>query len=352
MEEAYYIPADDDIDVAYDHARSDRGDDMDASMPDVFACPDEVDVEVEDDGDRMMMRAFGIPRGGGGRRQILRRGASRRSSGGESFAESLTGSFSGSGSFTDGGGGRPPSSLLDAAGAGSGGNLIFATDAEVATLMYGDEDDDDDANGGTIGGGTDESDREFINAAASSSKERCTGTVPMNLTSSLPPSATLGTGSFSTVRLAWRNRANDDMSSREDVVDTSPHSHSPPCQDIKIRGRRRRSIVRVHSKMNDVANDDENDDGAYDDDFSSERSKGELVAVKIIQKSILKQMKTMSRDTNSNRLTVHTAFDNIEREIATMKRLRHPNLVRLYEVIDSVESDCLLMVLEYVSLGE
>ncbi|KAL7526046.1 hypothetical protein ACHAXR_001285, partial [Thalassiosira sp. AJA248-18] len=53
-----------------------------------------------------------------------------------------------------------------------------------------------------------------------------------------------------------------------------------------------------------------------------------------------------------NKMTVHTAFDNIEREIATMKRLRHPNLVRLFEVIDSVESDRLHMVLEYVSLGE
>ncbi len=51
-------------------------------------------------------------------------------------------------------------------------------------------------------------------------------------------------------------------------------------------------------------------------------------------------------------MTVRTAFDNIEREIATMKRLHHPNLVQLFEVIDSVESDKLYMVLEYVSLGE
>jgi [calcium/calmodulin-dependent protein kinase] kinase len=53
-----------------------------------------------------------------------------------------------------------------------------------------------------------------------------------------------------------------------------------------------------------------------------------------------------------NRVTVRTAFENIEREIAMMKRLRHPNLVQLFEVIDSVESDKLYMVLEYVSLGE
>ena len=74
------------------------------------------------------------------------------------------------------------------------------------------------------------------------------------------------------------------------------------------------------------------------------------MAVKVIQKSILKQMKTFEKDTN-NRLAVRTAFDNIEREVATMKRLRHPNVLRFLEVIDSVASDRLLMVLEYVSLG-
>ena len=62
-------------------------------------------------------------------------------------------------------------------------------------------------------------------------------------------------------------------------------------------------------------------------------------------------MKSMQKGPD-NRMIVQSAYDNIEREIAVMKRLRHPNLVRLYEVIDSVESDRLHMVLEYVSLGE
>lgn len=75
-----------------------------------------------------------------------------------------------------------------------------------------------------------------------------------------------------------------------------------------------------------------------------------LVAVKVLQKSILKEMKTFQQG-DDRRLTVLTAFDNIEREVATMKRLRHPNLIRLFEVIDSVESDRLLMVLEYVPMG-
>lgn len=111
------------------------------------------------------------------------------------------------------------------------------------------------------------------------------------------------TGSFSTVRLAWRKTTR------------------PSVRDVCRRG------------------------GLLCED------KGELVAVKIMEKSLLKKMKTIRRGPN-NRMTVLTAFDNIEREIATMKRLRHPNLVRLFEVIDCVESDRLHMVLEYVSLGE
>ena len=133
------------------------------------------------------------------------------------------------------------------------------------------------------------------------------------------------------MRLAWRKTPDDtaekEKSSPDDDNDEGPSRTS--LQDIRTvendtERDRRRSIVRVQSKHSDVVLNDP--------------QKGELVAVKIIQKSILKQMKTIQKGSN-NRLTVLTAFDNIEREIATMKRLKHPNLVRLFEVIDSVESD-------------
>jgi len=78
----------------------------------------------------------------------------------------------------------------------------------------------------------------------------------------------------------------------------------------------------------------------------------ELVAVKIFSKSILKRRRTMERDKKSKRVKVKTALQQVEREIALMKKLSHPNLVNLYEVIDSPESDMLYMVLEYMTLGE
>ena len=174
-------------------------------------------------------------------------------------------------------------------------NLLFVTDAEAAKIICGsDEENNEDImqkqNDDRIGG----------------------------------ISAILGTGAFSTVRLAWRKTA------------AAPTPSSIATNNNGRSQQHRRSIVRVESQNSTTS-----------PDHTSEK----LVAVKMIQKSILKQMKVMEKGPN-NRLTVRTAFDDIEKEIATMKRLCHPNCVQLFEVIDSVESDKLYMVLEYISLGE
>jgi serine/threonine protein kinase len=78
----------------------------------------------------------------------------------------------------------------------------------------------------------------------------------------------------------------------------------------------------------------------------------QLVAVKIFRKSILKRRRTMERDKGTHRVKIRTALEQVEREIALMKKLSHPNLVAMYEVIDSPQSDMLYMVLEYMPLGE
>eukprot|EP00579_Thalassiosira_antarctica_P001255 CAMPEP_0201868134 /NCGR_PEP_ID=MMETSP0902-20130614/2148_1 /ASSEMBLY_ACC=CAM_ASM_000551 /TAXON_ID=420261 /ORGANISM="Thalassiosira antarctica, Strain CCMP982" /LENGTH=773 /DNA_ID=CAMNT_0048393441 /DNA_START=125 /DNA_END=2446 /DNA_ORIENTATION=- len=245
----------------------------------------------------------------------------------ESFGDMSLQSFTSINSFsTSGGGGDQNGNVCI-------GNLIFVTDDEMEKLMYG----DGNAAKKTINSTEEDS-------CGLGPRRSSVSSVSSNLSASLPPSAILGTGAFSTVRLAWRKTPDDteekEKSSPDDDNDEGPSRTS--LQDIRTvendtERDRRRSIVRVQSKHSDVVLNDP--------------QKGELVAVKIIQKSILKQMKTIQKGSN-NRLTVLTAFDNIEREIATMKRLKHPNLVRLFEVIDSVESDRMHMVLEYVSLGE
>ena len=196
------------------------------------------------------------------------------------------------------------------------GNLVFVTDEEMPSIVYG----DDEIGENTHDHDVEDSSYDYLPSKCTEPSE--------SVASSLPLSSILGTGSFATVRLAWRK--SPDASTKN----LAP-SEAPSLAQIMNGGQQQGSEVIVVDDQKNIPM----------------KQKGELVAVKIIQKSILKQMKTMHKDAD-NRVTVVTAYDNIEREIATMKKLRHPNLVRFFEVIDSEESDRLYMVLEYVSLGE
>ena len=57
-----------------------------------------------------------------------------------------------------------------------------------------------------------------------------------------------------------------------------------------------------------------------------DRTTDNLFAIKIISKEFLKKRKGGSSG--------ETYFEDIRREIAIMKKLRHPNVLRLYEVLD------------------
>ena len=77
-----------------------------------------------------------------------------------------------------------------------------------------------------------------------------------------------------------------------------------------------------------------------------------FVAIKILQKSLLNNMKSFTRDSKTRRIKKQTALDLVYYEIALMKKIRHPNLLRLHEVLDSQTSDQLYIVLDYCPLGE
>lgn len=46
-----------------------------------------------------------------------------------------------------------------------------------------------------------------------------------------------------------------------------------------------------------------------------------------------------------------TALDDVMREIAIMRRLNHPHVVNLYEVINDPNEDRLFLVMEYMENG-
>jgi serine/threonine protein kinase len=148
-------------------------------------------------------------------------------------------------------------------------------------------------------------------------------------------SSILGRGSFAMVRLAWRKTPARRLSSISDVSEAVGESFASS-MDISTPNQETELNVKNFPQF---------------DATPQKSTKEELVAVKIFHKSILRDCKTMSQD-SSHHLQVRTALENVEREIAVMKMLQHPNLVSLYEVIDSEEMEKLYMVIEYIPLGE
>eukprot|EP01062_Namystynia_karyoxenos_P060436 TRINITY_DN5201_c0_g1_i3.p1 TRINITY_DN5201_c0_g1~~TRINITY_DN5201_c0_g1_i3.p1 ORF type:complete len:1118 (+),score=372.55 TRINITY_DN5201_c0_g1_i3:147-3500(+) len=69
-------------------------------------------------------------------------------------------------------------------------------------------------------------------------------------------------------------------------------------------------------------------------------------AIKIMNKSVLSKIKKNSACTGSA-----TGLDDALREIAIMKRLEHPNVVTLHEVIDDPECNKLYLILDFVERG-
>lgn len=74
---------------------------------------------------------------------------------------------------------------------------------------------------------------------------------------------------------------------------------------------------------------------------------GEKVAIKVINRSLMKTVNGF-RKFRPKGIT----YESILREIAILKKLRHPNIVRVIEVIDDPTADKMYIVLEHVDGGE
>jgi len=70
------------------------------------------------------------------------------------------------------------------------------------------------------------------------------------------------------------------------------------------------------------------------------------VAIKIINKNTLKRKRTIRKGQAPSSL-----YDNVLQEIAIMKRVNHPNIVKLHEVIDDERKEKLYIILEYLPKG-
>jgi len=74
-----------------------------------------------------------------------------------------------------------------------------------------------------------------------------------------------------------------------------------------------------------------------------EKNHNQLYAIKIMNKDLLKKKSVGSSN---------TFMDDVKREIAIMKKLRHEHILQLYEVMDDPKVNKLYLVLEYMKNGD
>ena len=80
-------------------------------------------------------------------------------------------------------------------------------------------------------------------------------------------------------------------------------------------------------------------------------SNGGLYAMKMINLNQLKQNVSLVRTAGGRSERRYEDVDKVRREVALMKKLRHPNVVNLFEVIDDPEAGMLILVEEFVEGG-
>ncbi|CAD8057289.1 unnamed protein product [Paramecium sonneborni] len=129
-------------------------------------------------------------------------------------------------------------------------------------------------------------------------------------------------------------------------------SHSVP-QRLKIKetvNLRKSHTIEGEKKLNDYILKQVLGQGTFGKVRLAEKNL-QNYAIKILNKSRLKKQREYYTDSNGV-VKIKNAFQNVAKEIAIMKKLRHPNIIRLYEIIDSPNSNKIYMVMEYAQNGQ
>ncbi len=78
---------------------------------------------------------------------------------------------------------------------------------------------------------------------------------------------------------------------------------------------------------------------------------GELYAVKCISKRRMQRKGGLARSPRGAPIIGAGPLEDLKREIAILKKLEHPHIVRLFEVMDDPQCDIVYMVFELMKLG-
>ena len=72
----------------------------------------------------------------------------------------------------------------------------------------------------------------------------------------------------------------------------------------------------------------------------------EKFAMKIINKKELKKKKIFKHDNDGNMIVTNLLKDALK-EIAILKKLNHPNIIKLYEILHNYEKEKIYLIMEY-----
>ncbi|EGB10262.1 hypothetical protein AURANDRAFT_23116, partial [Aureococcus anophagefferens] len=86
--------------------------------------------------------------------------------------------------------------------------------------------------------------------------------------------------------------------------------------------------------------------------LAKEKRTDALYAVKVINKDVLRRKLTHPSAALAGNGASDTMLDDVKREIAIMKKLSHPHVLRLFEVMDDPKVNKLYLVLEYMKRGD
>ncbi len=91
--------------------------------------------------------------------------------------------------------------------------------------------------------------------------------------------------------------------------------------------------------------------GAFGTVFEGTDDQKQLVAIKVLDSSVIKKMRVLKRAPRSSHENAGRVREMQLREIAVMKKLSHSNTVALFEVIDDIEHDRTFLVMELLRGG-
>ena len=77
----------------------------------------------------------------------------------------------------------------------------------------------------------------------------------------------------------------------------------------------------------------------------------EKYAMKIINKKELKKRKIFKQDNDGNVVVTNLLKDSLK-EIAILKKLNHPNIIKLYEILHNYQKEKIYLIMEYAEYGD